>query len=383
MRTNFLTANAATALAWLERDIPGKEPERIEIERYPFTLGRNESCDYQILSSRVSREHAEIVHEGAAFRVRDLKSTNGTFVNGERIEERRLADGDLVVIADVHFSFRSSRDEGVRKTVTQVMDRHESAGDREDDAAGDLIHTVRRLHETLLHRATRNRFQPVFDLSENRCVGYEALPRPQLPGETSPTRQVLDATDCRLTERMSQLHRLVAAEHVAKLPNAALLFVNLQPAEVGADRLPQALQRLALLAGGKKIVAEIPDSAVVDIPYFRDFRAKLRELGIGVAYDGFAGSPNQIKAQAEFAPDYLKLAPALIRGIDKSTQRQQQVKALVEAATELKVQLIAVGVHSENEARSTRDIGCRLAQGEHFGHPQTIDWPIEGFSLGA
>jgi EAL domain-containing protein (putative c-di-GMP-specific phosphodiesterase class I) len=55
----------------------------------------------------------------------------------------------------------------------------------------------------------------------------------------------------------------------------------------------------------------------------------------------------------------------------------------VEAATELKVQLIAVGVHSENEARSTRDIGCRLAQGEHFGHAQTIDWPIEGFSLGA
>ena len=49
-----------TALVWLERDIPGKEPERIELERLPFTLGRNESCDYQILSSRVSREHAEI-----------------------------------------------------------------------------------------------------------------------------------------------------------------------------------------------------------------------------------------------------------------------------------------------------------------------------------
>src|SRR5262245_6869675 len=315
MRTNFLTATAATCLAWLERDIPGKEPERIEIERFPFTVGRNESCDYQILSSRVSREHAEIVREGGVFRVRDLKSTNGTFVNGERIEEHRLADGDLVVIADVHFSFRSSRDEGIRKTVTQVMDHGERSGHREDDAAGDLIHTIRRLHETLLHRATRNRFQPVFDLAENRCVGYEALPRPQLPGETSAAQQLLDATDCRLTERMSQLHRLVAAEHVARLPNATLLFVNLQPAEVGADHLPQSLAQLAQLAGGKKIVAEIPDSAVVDIPYFRDFRAKLRELGIGAAYDGFAGSPHQIKAQAEFAPDYIKLSPALVRGI--------------------------------------------------------------------
>jgi len=121
---------------------------------------------------------------------------------------------------------------------------------------------------------------------------------------------------------------------------------------------------------------------VVDIPYFRDFRTKLRDLGIGVAYDGFAGSPHQIKAQAEFAPDYLKLSPAVARGVDKSTQRQQQIKAIVEATKELKVQLIAVGVHSENEARTCRDIGCRFAQGDHFGHAQTIDWPLEGFAAG-
>jgi EAL domain-containing protein (putative c-di-GMP-specific phosphodiesterase class I) len=382
MRTNLLPG-AATSLAWLERDIPGKPPERIELDRLPFTIGRNESCDYQILSSRVSREHAEILREGGALRVRDLKSTNGTFVNGQRIDEHRLADGDLVVIADVHFSFRTSRDEGIRKTVTQVMDHSEHASDREDDAVGDLIHAVRRMNETLLHRATRCRFQPIFDLVENRCLAYEALPRPQLPGESSPSQQILDGTDCRLTERMSQLHRLVAAEHVARLPSAALLFVNLQPAEVGADLVPESLARLAAVAGGKRIVAEIPDSAVVDIPYFRDFRSRLRELEIGVAYDGFAASPHQIKAQAEYAPDYLKLAPALVRGVDKSTQRQQQIVALLEAAQELNVQLIAVGVHSENEARTCREIGCRLGQGDHFGHAQTIDWPLEGFAPGS
>src|SRR6185295_19360710 len=102
MRTNLLARPAAT-LAWLERDNPGHDPERIEIGRLPFTLGRNESCDYQILSSRVSREHAEIARDGSAFVVRDLKSTNGTFVNGERIAEHRLVSGDLMVIADIHF----------------------------------------------------------------------------------------------------------------------------------------------------------------------------------------------------------------------------------------------------------------------------------------
>lgn len=382
MRTTILPG-AATAAAWLERDIPGKDSQRIELENLPFTMGRNESCDYQILSSRVSREHAEIVKESGHYRLRDLKSTNGTFVNGKRIDEHRLADGDLFVIADVEFSFKCTRDDVHRKTVTQVMDGGHSGEDRVDDAVADLIHAVRRTHETLLHRAARNRFQPIFDLAENRCVAFEAVRRQQLPGEPPAAQQILDSTDCRLTERMSQVHRLIAAEHLARLTDATMLFVTLQPAEVGADALPPSLARLAKLAGNKKIVAEIPDSAVVDIPYFRDFLAKLRELTIGVAYDGFAGSPHQLKAQEQFPPDFLKLTPALARGVDKSTQRQQQIKALCEAAQQIGAQLIAVGVHSENEARTCHELGCRLAQGDHFGRPQTIDWPIEGFSLGA
>jgi EAL domain-containing protein (putative c-di-GMP-specific phosphodiesterase class I) len=126
-------------------------------------------------------------------------------------------------------------------------------------------------------------------------------------------------------------------------------------------------------------VADIPDSAVVDIPFFRDFLGRLKELQIGVAYDGFAGSAHQLQAREALAPDYVKLAPALVRGVDKSTQRQEQVRALAAAAAATGAKLIAVGVHSENEARTCHDLGCRLAQGDHFGRPQTIDWPIEGF----
>jgi EAL domain-containing protein (putative c-di-GMP-specific phosphodiesterase class I) len=383
MRTKLL-AGAATSFPWLSRESPGHEPERIELAEFPFTLGRNESCDFQILSSRVSREHAEIVRDGTQFRLRDLKSTNGTFLNGQRIDEVRLNDGDLVVIADVEFTFRRGSDAESRKTVTQVMDEGGSTmGSSEEDAARALIQAVRCQHETLLHRATRNRFQPIVDLHNgNLCVGYEAIHRSAGSDEPSAAQRLLEATDCRLTERISHLHRLVAAEHVARLPGGTMLFVNLQPAEVGADAIPDSLLRLANLAGGKKIVAEIPDSAVVDIPYFRDFRNKLQELGIGVAYDGFAGSPHQIKAQKEFAPDYLKLAAVLARGVDRSTQRQQQIKALVEAAEEIGVAVIADGVHTENEAQMCASLGCKLGQGDHFGRAQTIDWPIEGWAAG-
>ncbi len=378
MRTKALPG--AATHPWLQRETPGKDPEQIEMTEFPFIIGRNESCDFQILSSRVSREHAEFVRDGAGFRLRDLKSTNGTFVNGQRIDEARLNDGDLVVIADVEFTFHRGI-EAARATVTHVMTGTQPASG-EEDAFRDLIHAVRAHHETLLHRATRNRFQPIVDLKDGKYVGYEAISRPARPVESDSAQRLLAATDCRLTERLSHLHRMVAAEHVAKVSDVTMLFVNLQPAEVGADSIPDSLRRLQQLAGGKQIVAEIPDSAVVDIPYFRDFRNRLRDLGVGVAYDGFAGSPHQIKAQREFAPDYLKLAPVLARGVDRSTQRQQQIQALVDAASQIGVRLIADGVHTENEAQTCASLGCKYGQGDHFGRAQTIDWPIEGFTAG-
>jgi EAL domain-containing protein (putative c-di-GMP-specific phosphodiesterase class I) len=379
MRTKLLPG-AATSFPWLQREVPGQEPERIELEDFPFVLGRNESCDFQILSSRVSREHVEIVRDGTGFRLHDLKSTNGTFLNGQRIEDARLNDGDLVVIADVEFTFHRGGEGSARKTVTQVMGFDNTTVEGEEQSAfREMIYAIRACQETLLHRAIRNRFQPIVDLAENKCVGYEAIQRASQAEEPSGSQRLLAATDCRLTERLGHLHRMVAAEHVARIPDCSLLFVNLQPAEVGADAIPDSLVRLAQLAGGKRIVAEIPDSAVVDIPYFRDFRNKLRELGVGVCYDGFAGSPHQIRAQAEFAPDYLKLAPVLARGVDRSTQRQQQIQALVEAATEIGVALIADGVHTENEAQTCNSLGCKLGQGDYFGRAQTIDWPAEGF----
>jgi EAL domain-containing protein (putative c-di-GMP-specific phosphodiesterase class I) len=73
----------------------------------------------------------------------------------------------------------------------------------------------------------------------------------------------------------------------------------------------------------------------------------------------------------------LKLAPALARGVDKSSPRQKQIREIVEAASQTKTQVIATGVHTENEAQTCRELGCRLAQGEHYGRPQTMAWPLE------
>ncbi|MBK7092246.1 MAG: GGDEF domain-containing protein [bacterium] len=74
-----------------------------------ITIGRMADLDIPIDDENVSRRHAEIVLEGDCVKLRDLDSTNGTFVNSQRVKESVLCDGDLILIGRVLFKFiRSS-----------------------------------------------------------------------------------------------------------------------------------------------------------------------------------------------------------------------------------------------------------------------------------
>jgi two-component system, cell cycle response regulator len=59
-------------------------------------LGRGTNVTFHIPDSQISRRHAHLFVDGDEFTVKDLDSTNGTYVNGERVVTRRLADGDTI-----------------------------------------------------------------------------------------------------------------------------------------------------------------------------------------------------------------------------------------------------------------------------------------------
>lgn len=66
-------------------------------------VGRSSACTLRVHEPKASREHARMTHEGAAWTVRDLGTTNGTFVNGERLPAgaaRSLAAGDRLGFGD-------------------------------------------------------------------------------------------------------------------------------------------------------------------------------------------------------------------------------------------------------------------------------------------
>jgi len=69
---------------------------KYNLEAPALVVGRSSKSDVQIDQESVSRAHSKIVNSGRAIRIRDLGSTNGTYVNDELIDERTLEDGDFI-----------------------------------------------------------------------------------------------------------------------------------------------------------------------------------------------------------------------------------------------------------------------------------------------
>jgi serine phosphatase RsbU (regulator of sigma subunit) len=82
---------------------------RYELRSGKYVLGRHPECQIVIDVGAVSRQHCALLVEGAACYVEDLKSRNGTFVNGTQIAERqRLKEGDVLQICEAEFQFVES-----------------------------------------------------------------------------------------------------------------------------------------------------------------------------------------------------------------------------------------------------------------------------------
>lgn len=70
-------------------------------------VGRSEDSDVFLVDPSVSRNHAEVELDGDTPVVRDLTSTNGTFVNGERVQVRRLMPGDVLTFGNTQMRLES------------------------------------------------------------------------------------------------------------------------------------------------------------------------------------------------------------------------------------------------------------------------------------
>ncbi|MDE3026399.1 MAG: FHA domain-containing protein [Acidobacteriota bacterium] len=83
---------------------------RQALDRRRAVLGRSRDADVQIEDPNVSRRHAEVVQEGSVYWLVDLGSTNGTEVDGRRVQRVQLASGSTFVIGETTVTFTTERE---------------------------------------------------------------------------------------------------------------------------------------------------------------------------------------------------------------------------------------------------------------------------------
>ena len=349
---------------------PGGPAERVPLTTLPFTIGRSDTADHTIYSNKVSKEHAAIVVLGGHVAIRDLESTNGTFVNGRRVGEQILADGDIIHVAHVEFCFRQQAVARVSPVVVEEEDSERTvivAAESPDS----MIRGTRLIRELIATESVEILFQPIVDLRSRRVVAFEALGRGTHPDlDASPAPLLRLAEQCGLARELSQLWARRAIENSSKLPPGTKLFVNVHAQEVADYALGEWLSTLrALTPRERTVVIEIAEASVTDVTAMAALKDEFTRVGLEFAYDDFGAGQARLIELIDVPPNYLKLDKAVIQGIDRAMARQEMVAALLKVVGSLGVQVIAEGVETDDIARVCERLGCPLGQGYLFGHP--------------
>jgi EAL domain-containing protein (putative c-di-GMP-specific phosphodiesterase class I) len=309
----------------------------------------------------VSKQHAELVYQDQALWVRDLGSTNGTFVNTRRVAEPvRLNHDDLLQLSDSVFRVQ-------RQTAQQEIQAQTIQG------AFVQIQGLCQFDRLMSERAVIPHFQPVVSLGTGGVVGYEILARSPLEGLENPGQMFAAAQRLDQESELSMMLRLEGVRSGLALPGRPALFVNTHPKEVVTTDFLASLTEIRAIAPGQPLVIEIHEAAVTDPKTMKLLREKLSMFDIRLAYDDFGTGQARLDELTEFPPDYVKFDIKLIRNVHEATlQRRQMLGRLVEMVRALGAIPLAEGIELAEEAATCRLLGFMLGQGYYFGRPQPL-----------
>jgi predicted component of type VI protein secretion system len=160
-----------------------------ELGDRPVTIGRSSDADLVILDEKASRIHCGIRRWDGDFFIKDLKSRNGTFVNGERIELVKLNHGDRIRVGSVLFSFELRVGKGGQTILQEVADEL-SGGKGYTTLLREIIEESNPQESGAVHsgiEAAPPPIQPSFDagvrLPDSRKPSVPGAPRMQGPAK--------------------------------------------------------------------------------------------------------------------------------------------------------------------------------------------------------
>ena len=339
-------------------------PSRISIQE-PFRIGRREGFELCLDCRNVSGLHAEVLLTDGKLYIEDQSSTNGTFVNGDRIRSKTLLqDHDEVQIGQLLFTVSAFKNDNRAQTMLL-------------DTPSVEAETTEERFARLLVDGVVPFFQPIckIDGDEQEVVGYEVLGRSRLFGLKTPDQMFAVATDLEKESELSRILRLRGLEAAQSTLSMDLqLFVNTHPSELDCEEILQSLQIVNATFPEREIMLELPESVLYNIEDYDSLLDNAHKLGVKITVFDFGAGQIQLAELSRIKPDVVKFDCALTQGIDSADEdRKRLVSAMVKMVVELGITPMAEYVETEHEHETLRELGFELAQGFYYGRPKSID----------
>jgi diguanylate cyclase (GGDEF)-like protein/PAS domain S-box-containing protein len=231
-------------------------------------------------------------------------------------------------------------------------------------------------------------YQPIVDIKTLAPAGFEALLRWRHPehGVIPPLDFIPVAEASGLILPMGEWVLAEACAQLARwreeLPGARglTMSVNLSGRQfiqadltgrigriIGASGLPPACVKLEIT---ESVVMDNAERAV-------EMLTELKALGVATMIDDFGTGYSSLAYLRRFPVDVLKVDRSFVRNLHQDRDNLHIVKAVVQLAGSLEMDVVAEGIENEEELAALRELGCAYGQGYHFARPLAAGAALE------
>lgn len=285
--------------------------------------------------------------------------------DGNNLEELKRA-------ADVALYQSKSDGRGVYRTYSAEMS--DMAKERQE--LENYLRLAMKKNELTLH------YQPQVNLHTGERIGYEALARwhHQEKGYISPASFIPLAEETGLITPLGQWAIEEAAKQVRKWldqgHNPGYVAVNISAMQLARSDLVAdvsfAIKNNGIPASSLEL--EITESFLVHDPVkAASVLSNLKTLGVRISIDDFGTGFSSLGYIKDLPCDCIKIDQSFVKGIEHDDSNRSLVTAIIAMSKGLGLDVIAEGVESIEHVEILTELGCEIAQGWHFGRPESPD----------
>jgi diguanylate cyclase (GGDEF)-like protein/PAS domain S-box-containing protein len=222
-------------------------------------------------------------------------------------------------------------------------------------------------------------YQPIMRLEDRSVAGFEALPRWDHPktGRTSPAEFIALAEEVGLIVDLGMFvlertaRQLSTWQRALRRRDPLFATVNVSSRQLLRQDLIHDLRtviaRAGLVRGTLKL--ELTESLIMENPeHAAQMLQRIRDLGAGLALDGFGTGHSSLAYLQRFPFDMIKIDQSFVRANGKGT-RPVILRSIVALAHDLGMEVVAEGAETDSDAVELYQLGCEYAQGHCFGEP--------------